>query len=223
MSEKRNLAAREAILASVRASLRRTAPLVGSVRATLEARLASPTPNLQPRADGDLADRFTERLAAVSGIVVRVGSLDDVPAVVSAHIEKFALPPELVMAPAPALDEIPWPNTLGIRRGRSHGDDRVSLTGAFAGVAETGTLVLVSGAGSPTTLNFLPDDHIVVLRESRLVRYLEDAWALLREESGGMPRTVNCITGPSKTADVEQVIQEGAHGPRRLLVVLVKG
>ena len=127
------------------------------------------------------------------------------------------------MAPAAELDGIPWPNTLGIRRGRSDGKDLVSVTGAFAGVAETGTLVLASGPEAPTTLNFLPDDHIVVLREHRLVRYLEDAWALLRKELGGMPRTVNCITGPSKTADVEQVIQEGAHGPRRLLVVLVRG
>ena len=217
----RDLSAREAILANVRASLRRTGPLVGSVRASLDARLAKPSPNLQPQADGDLADRFTERLGAVSGIVVRVDSLAAVPPVVSAHLDKYGLPPELVMAPAPLLEEIPWPNTLGIRRGRSDGKDLVSVTGAFAGVAETGTLVLASGPEAPTTLNFLPDDHIVILRRSRLVRYLEEAWALLREELGGMPRTVNCITGPSKTADVEQVIQEGAHGPRRLLVVLV--
>ena len=219
----RDLSARSAVLASIRASLRRTAPLTGSLRAALDTRLAAPRNNIQPAVEGDLADRFTARMQAVSGIVTRAASLAEVPGAVLAHLDKFSLPGELVMAPDPSLDEIPWPNTLGIRRGRSDGDDRVSVTGAFAGIAESGTLLLVSDADSPTTLNFLPDDHIVVLRESRLVRHLEDGWVLLRKELGRMPRTVNLVTGPSKTADVEQVIQEGAHGPRRLHVMLVAG
>ncbi len=215
--------AREAILAGIRASLRRTGPLVESVRAALDARLAAPRANLQPAVEGDLAERFVERMRAVSGIVTRVATLAEVPEVVDEHLRKFSLPRELVLAPDPALDAIAWPNTLGIRRGRSAGDDLVSLTGAFAGIAETGSLVLLSGEHSPTTLNFLPDDHLVVLHERALVRHLEDAWTKLRAEHGALPRTVNLITGPSKTADVEQIIQEGAHGPRRLHVLLVAG
>ena len=78
-----------------------------------------------------------------------------------------------------------------------------------------------SGPEHPTTLNFLPEDHVVVLRESRIVPHLEDAWAMLRKERATMPRTVNLICGPSKTSDVELVILEGAHGPRRLHVVVV--
>ena len=96
------------------------------------------------------------------------------------------------------------------------------MTGAFAGIAETGSVMLLSGPGSPTTLNFLPEDHIVVLRESRIVPHLEDAWAMLRAERESMPRTVNLICGPSKTGDIELVILEGAHGPRRLRVVVVQ-
>ena len=101
-------------------------------------------------------------------------------------------------------------------------DDHVTVTRAFAGVAETGSLVLLSSPQSPTSLNFLPDVHVVVLARERIVRHLEDAWALLRSEVPAMPRTVNFITGPSRTADIEQTIQLGAHGPRGLHVILVE-
>src|SRR5690606_23476498 len=117
---------------------------------------------------------------------------------------------------------------LSIHHGRSDGDDPVSLTAAFAGVAETGTLMLTSGAAHPTTLNFLPDTHIVVLRADQIVGPYEAAWTRLRarqqaQAGGAMPRTVNFVTGPSRTGDIEQKIQLGAHGPRRLHIVLVEG
>ncbi|MEZ5579927.1 MAG: LUD domain-containing protein [Candidatus Competibacteraceae bacterium] len=73
--------------------------------------------------------------------------------------------------------------------------------------------MLLSGPHSPpTTLNFLPDTHIVVLRADRIVGAYEDAWDLLRARGLGMPRTVNFITGPSRSADIEQTVQMGAHG-----------
>ena len=110
---------------------------------------------------------------------------------------------------------------LSVQRRAATGDDRVGVTGAYAAVAETGSLVLLSSAESPTTLNFLPDDHVIVVRETRIVPHIEDVWARMRSEKIAMPRTVNFITGPSKTGDVEMIIQEGAHGPRRLHVILV--
>jgi L-lactate dehydrogenase complex protein LldG len=108
-----------------------------------------------------------------------------------------------------------------VERRAAAGGDRLTVTSAYAGVAETGSLVLLSSAQSPTTLNFLPDDHVIVVRESQIVKHIEDVWARMRSDKRAMPRTVNFITGPSKTADVEQTIQEGAHGPRRLHVILV--
>jgi len=62
----------------------------------------------------------------------------------------------------------------------------------------------------------------VVLMRCGLVKHIEDVWARLRECCSDWPRTVNIITGPSRTADIEQTIQLGAHGPRRLHVLLVK-
>ena len=81
-------------------------------------------------------------------------------------------------------------------------------------------MVLLSGPDSPTSLNFLPDYHVVLVRAPQLVRHIEDVWQRLRER-GDVPRTVNFITGPSKTADVEQTLQLGAHGPRSLHVIYV--
>ena len=213
--------ARQRVLANIRAALKRKEPLAESVTAVLDARLEKPRANVKPAVDGGLVERFVSKMESVHGAVVRVASMSEVSEAVQAHLEQHRLSPELVAAPDPELEQIPWSNRFAIERRAASGDDRVSVTGAFAGIAETGTLVLLSGPESPTTLNFLPDDHIVVLRSDRIVTHMEDAWDRLRAERGRMPRSVNFITGPSKTADVEQTIQEGAHGPRRLRVILV--
>src|SRR5216683_2602053 len=145
------------------------------------------------------------------------------PAEVARYLAAENLPAELVMAPDPGLDAIPWDARplLAIRRGRAEPGDAVSLTPCLAAIAETGTLLLVSGRDTPTTLNFLPDTHIVVLRAGQVVASYEDGWDLVRAAEA-WPRTVNLITGPSRTGDIEQRIQLGAHGPRRLHIVLVE-
>ncbi len=169
----------------------------------------------------------------VQTTVVRVASEAEIPAEVARYLAAENLPAELVMAPDPGLDAIPWHERplLRIRRGRGEPGDAVSLTPCLAAIAETGTLMLVSGADTPTTLNFLPDTHIVVVHAGQVVAGYEDAWDLVRARAGdsavgdptAWPRTVNLITGPSRTGDIEQRIQLGAHGPRRLHLVLVDG
>ena len=140
------------------------------------------------------------------------------------------LPSHLVMAPHPELRAFPWSARplLVIREGRAEGTDLVSLQHGFAGIAETGTLMLPSAPERPTTLNLLADTAVVVLRASRVVGAYEDAWDLLRRErqdavtGGFMPRNVMLVTGPSRSADIEQTLELGAHGPRRLHVVLIE-
>lgn len=211
---------REQVLASIRRSLRRTEALGESARAGLDARLAAPRANLKPHYEGDPVTHFETRIRAVSGIVTRVHGAAEISGVVEAHVHKHGLALDLVLAPDPELDDIVWSNRFKVERRAAVGSDQTSVTGAFAGVGETGSLVLLSSPRSPTTLNFLPEDHLIVLARSRIVPHIEDVWTRLRAEIGAMPRTVNFITGPSKTGDVEQVIQEGAHGPRRLHVIL---
>ena len=148
------------------------------------------------------------------------------PAAVARYLKSNNLPAELRLAPAADLTAMPWDSEplLTVRSGRAEPDDQVSVTGAFAGIAETGTLMLLSGTAGPTTLNFLPDNHIVVLKASDVVGPYEAAWNRLRARDGksAMPRTVNFITGPSRTADIEQTIQLGAHGPRRLHILVIE-
>ena len=137
------------------------------------------------------------------------------------YLDEGGLPARLVSAEDELLAGVPWSNRLSVSRGLPGDADPVSVTTAFAGVAETGTVVMLSAPHSPTSLSFLPAVHIVVLRRARIVRYQEDVWALIRSELGRLPRNVNFITGPSRTGDVEQVLQLGAHGPRLLHVIVL--
>jgi L-lactate dehydrogenase complex protein LldG len=99
----------------------------------------------------------------------------------------------------------------------------VGVTGVNAALAATGSLVLVSGAGRPRTASLLPDRHIALVPESRLLPDLE-AWFAQQRRDGladfrAHSNTV-IITGPSKTADIAQELILGAHGPRELHIVL---
>lgn len=213
--------ARDEILNTIRRSLRRGA-LDDKTRRALDERLASHPVHIQPAQPGPLAEHFTEKLQAVSGTLAYAASMGQAVQAVVHHLAESALPLRLVVAPDPFLMSFPWPTDLAIEYRAARGQDQVGLTGAFAAVAETGSLVLLSEPASPTTLNFLPDVHIAILRCERIVPYIEDVWALLRTERGAPPRAVNFITGPSRTADIEQTIQLGAHGPRRVHVVLLE-
>jgi L-lactate dehydrogenase complex protein LldG len=219
---------RDDILGGIRKALKRGTLDPASADA-LRARLEDPKRNLIPARATCLDDAgrialFVAMAEEVQTTVARVVSLAEVPAAVATYLASENLPAELVMAPDPALDAIPWGERplLELRRGKAAPGDQVSVTPAFAGIAETGTLMLISGPETPSTLNFLPDTHIVVLGADQVLPTYEEGWSRLRTR-GAMPRTVNLITGPSRTGDIEQRIQLGAHGPRRLHIVLVDG
>jgi L-lactate dehydrogenase complex protein LldG len=218
--------ARDQILGSIRANLGR-GRLDDTARAALEARLKTHSRNLVPARAAALDHAgqvalFVREAEAVAATVARVADLRDVPGAIADYLSRQNLPAQLVMTPDPQLDAIPWHEQpmLAIRKGRAEKDDAVGITGCFAAIAETGTLILISGPDMPTRNNFLPDTHVVVLRADQVVAAYEDGWDRLRS-GGAMPRTVNFITGPSRTGDIEQRIVLGAHGPRRLHIVLV--
>ncbi len=157
--------------------------------------------------------------------VDEVASAAQVPAAVAGYLRQHNLPATLRMGDDPRLKAMPWgETTLDLATGPSDGRDLNGLSHAVGGVAETGTLALTSGADNPTTLNFLPDNHVVIVRESDLSGDYEDLWRRLRFAHGKavMPRTVNLVTGPSRSGDIEQTILLGAHGPRRLHIVVVR-
>jgi L-lactate dehydrogenase complex protein LldG len=222
-------AAREDIIGGIRRALGR-GPLEGESEAELAERVAAHHRNLIPARAAALGPAarmalFIAMAEAVQTSVARVADAAEVPDEVARYLAAENLPAELAMAPDPALDAIPWDERplLRIRRGRAEAHDLVSLTPCLAAIAETGTLMLVSDPETPTTLNFLPDTQIVVLHAGQVVASYEDGWDLVRGRAAtkGWPRTINLITGPSRTGDIEQRLQLGAHGPRRLHIVLV--
>jgi len=158
--------------------------------------------------------------------VVEAASAKDVPRLVAKYLRDTNLPMRLKVGADGYLARLPWSTepALELRHGRAEAGDEVGLSRAMAAVAETGTLVLASGADNPVTINFLPETHIVVIEASGVVGTYEDAWARVRERFGAraMPRTINMISGPSRTGDIGGKLVMGAHGPRRMCVVIVR-
>lgn len=221
--------ARDDILASIRRSIGVTGQ-ESPRRMTVDERLErAPKGVIPARGQGDLGERLAmfKTMAAVSqATLVEVSTADDVPQAIATFLRDLNLPPTLRTGQDPRLEALPWDRTtLELSTGRSDGTDLNAVSHALAGVAETGTLVLASGPDNPSSLNFLPDNHIVVLDARDVTADYEGMWSKVRRAygKGEMPRTVNWITGPSRSADIEQTLLLGAHGPRRLHIVLVSG
>ena len=218
---------REEILGTVRNALKRSG-YPTEEPAAIEKRLAHPVANTIPargRVEGRRRiEAFVAEAERVDATVARVGGAAGAPGAVMAYLGEKHLPTIVRMAPDVADGDIPWSDAaaLEILTGAAEPTDIVSVTGAFAAIAETGTLMLLSGPDSPTTLNFLPEAHIVIVSRATVVGCPEEAWARLRAATDGrMPRAVNWISGPSRTADIEQTLMLGVHAPRRLHIVLI--
>jgi len=216
-----------AIIGAIRRGLKRGA-LPEDQQAMLAGRMAAHPRHLVPaRGQLDLAGRidlFCIYVEREFGTTVRLESLADVPSAISTYLAAQNLPPALVVSPHPDLRAIPFADTplLEVRFGTASPTDSVCLTQAFAGIAETGTLMLPSGPTRPTSNNLLPDNALVLLRAGDILACYEDAFDRLRA-AGGMPRNVMLVTGPSRSADIEQTLELGAHGPRRLHVLIIDG
>jgi L-lactate dehydrogenase complex protein LldG len=221
--------ARDRLLARIRSGLKATESADGQRRLAVQKRLGQPVIGIIPARSklqhGELVTAFAERLEAQRATVARLASGAEVPVHIADLLRQQNLPATVRMGADPVLAGLPWATapTLHLSQGRSHGDDLVGLSRAFAGAAETGTIVLTSGQDNPTTLNFLPDTHIVLIAAADIVGPYEEIWSRLRAQHGAraMPRTVNWVSGPSRTADIEQTMVQGAHGPRRLHVIIV--
>ncbi len=210
-----SISARDAILTRIRSV---TGTKSDTPTAKPEQRMAEFPQLIRPVLGSDLEARFAEKLALGGGSLSQVDGYQQAVAEIKRFVDEAQLPHRLKLAPA--LSELDWGEDFEINYGTTEGDDLVSVTPAMCAIAETGSVVLVSGKNSPTALNFLPDLHIVLVESSQLVAHIEDAWVKLREDDI-IPRTINIITGPSKTADVEQTLQIGAHGPRKLHIIWI--
>ena len=214
-----NQRSREAVLARVRAALGRHGP-DDEPRAAAHAYLAARKQGPRPTLPVDLVQRFLQRAADMSSTTARIDRIEQAPAAVANYLE-HARARAVCWPEVAALD---WRDAgLDVDARPASGDDMIGITGCFCAIAETGTLVFASGTESPPATFLLPETHIAIVRADQIVAGMEEAFARLRAERGALPRAINLVSGPSRTGDIEQTIVLGAHGPRRVHIVLVGG
>ena len=224
------MSSRDAILSKLRAGLGVKANDPAR-RATVDARIAGKSRHLQPerisgKSPNQLLKLFRGFLEGQSATVVDVDDRNAIPSAIATYLRTNNLPARLRVGGDSMLTQLPWGSEahLEVLLGKAQPADEVGLTHATAAVAETGTMLLTSGAENPVTINFMPENHIVVVEEKDLVASYEDGWERIRARFGDrtMPRTVNFISGPSRTGDIGGRLVMGAHGPRRMCVIIVK-
>ena len=264
------MSARNNILARIRARQGKSAEPSVAEREALEAHARGHPPSARPRMAWEPVVRFREQALRLASTVEDVTSLDGVPAAAARYLRDQGLP--LVAVCWPQFAGLPWQGAgIDVDARPARDTDLVGITGIFAAIAETGTLMTLSGPETPATVSLLPETHIAIVPASRIVRGMEEAWQLLRAEEGwtadggavpagtigrcdpgagqsatgnvrsttsgdgkagssspsrsagtvALPRAVSFISGPSRTADIEQTVTLGAHGPYRVHILLV--
>ncbi len=210
---------RQEMLERMRRRLGRTGANAAAARAAIDTVLARRAQGPRPPAGAEPVARFVARAEQSSSTVEIVPRFEDAPAAVARYLAAQGLPAEAVAWPR--LAHLDWAGAgLRVAARAARGEDLVGITGVFCAVAETGSLIVLSGADTPASCSLLPETHIALVPAARIVPGMEEAWQLIRDECGAMPRAVNFISGPSRTGDIEQTLVLGAHGPYRVHIVI---
>jgi L-lactate dehydrogenase complex protein LldG len=214
------MSARANILARIRTRQGKAVSPRNAERELVAQFIAAHPHSPRPQVDADVVARFRDRALNLATSVEDLASLHELPAAIARYLGEQRLPNAAVCWPEFAgLD---WAvQGLQVEARAARDSDLVGITGAFCAIAETGTLMMCSGKDTPAVNSLLPETHIAVVSRSRIVAGMEDGWDLLRRDIGDMPRAVNFISGPSRTADIEQTVTLGAHGPYRVHVLLI--
>lgn len=216
------MTSRESILARIRARQGKNPVATDAEREAVRTHIQAHPGGARPRMDWEPVARFRERALGLASTLDDVETLAAVPAAVAGYLEASGLPRTAVCWQE--LSALDWSGAgMQVEARAARDTDLVGITGAFCAVAETGTLMMVSGSDTPAAVSLLPETHVAVVSASRIVRAMEEAWQLARSELGRLPRSVNFISGPSRTADIEQTVTLGAHGPYRVHVIVIAG
>ncbi len=212
--------ARAAIFARIRKAQQRAPTAQQSELDQVQDYLAHHVSGPRPDLGLDLVERFRQQALRTSQTLDEVATLTDVPAATARYLDGLGGAKTAVAWKT--LDALPWQTAgLNVEFRPPVNEDLVGITGCFCAVAETGTLMLLSGPDTFASAALLPETHIAIVPKARIVAGIEDAFALAKSERGELPRATNFISGPSRTGDIEQTIVLGAHGPYRVHVILV--
>jgi len=222
------MSARDTVLGKIRASMGSPASNDDRRKTVTDRLAAAPRGIIPGRAQLPKAEQielFCSMAEQFGSTLARVSDYGEVAAEVSGYLRARNLPAAIRMGADERLKNAGWETekNLEVRHGASDGGDLAGVSHATAGIAETGTVAMLSGQDNPTTINFLPEHHIVVIKAADIRGDMESVWSMVREKQGKgeMPRALNLITGPSRSGDIEQTILLGAHGPRALHVIVV--
>jgi len=212
--------ARKAIFERIRKAQGRPEQVAPDERAAVRDYLERHSVGPQPAVGADLIARFILQAQRMSDTVDRVATRAEAPAAIARYLDAEGIAHQAIGWDT--LTDLPWAGAgIEFAARPPQNADKVGITGCFCAVAETGTLMLLSGPETFASAGLLPETHVAIVDASRIVASMEDAFALARAERGELPRAVNFISGPSRTADIEQTIVLGAHGPYRVHVVLI--
>lgn len=157
---------------------------------------------------------------ALASTVIRPLPQERIPSAVATYLTAQGLAKSALCWPA--LTPLNWAAAgIAIEARGANGSDLVGVTGCVCAIADTGSLMLLSGPETPATVSLSPETHAALVPVARVITRMEDAWRLVRSEHGDLPRAVNFVSGPSRTADIEQTVTLGAHGPYRVLIALM--
>jgi L-lactate dehydrogenase complex protein LldG len=215
-------AARKAIFQRIREAQGRPADVTQAERDAVQDYLGRHSQGPRPDIGADLHHRFREQALRMSDTVHEVAAMSDVPEAAARYLDAIGIARRAVAWNT--LSQMAWATAgVDVEFRRPVDEDLVGITGCFCAVAETGSLMLLSGPDTFASTSLLPETHIAIVPVSRIVGGMEDAFALARAERGELPRATTFISGPSRTGDIEQTIVLGAHGPYRVHVIVVQG
>ncbi|MES2535207.1 MAG: lactate utilization protein C [Pseudomonadota bacterium] len=215
-------AARRAIFSRIRKAHQRPETPTDAERDAVQAYLRQHPAGPRPDIGADILLRFREQALRMSDTVDDVAAMTDVPAAAARYLDALGIAKSAIAWQT--LTSLAWAEAgIAVEFRPPKNADLVGITGSYCAVAETGTLLLLSGPETYASASLLPETHIAIVAASRIVASMEDAFALVRAERGELPRAANFISGPSRTGDIEQTIVIGAHGPYRVHVILVNG
>jgi L-lactate dehydrogenase complex protein LldG len=194
--------------------------ILANIRARKLAAAPAPEKYNAPKPAGDAASTFAERAGWVQTEIRMLDRMADVPGAIAELLRAKNMAASINLPPDAELSALPWGNTLTVKR-EAPGPDDAAVTTAPIALAETGTLVYPARADSPAAWHFRAGFEIAVLRASNVLPQMEDALARIKA-TGPIPHTINFVTGPSRTGDIEQTLELGAHGPKALAVLIVR-
>lgn len=217
---------KQTIFKKLRANLNNAAPQkerVQSVNNLPTTPIATYQPANLISSKQQLVNEFKVRLENQSTKVYLVESKTKIPEILAGILPQYSHSQILYAGKDQKINTLDWQEEgIELNEGTPSENGAVSISHSFAGAAETGTLFFTSGPENPARNNYLSTTHIALIHEDTIVQTYEEAFAIQSSMQADLPRSLMMISGPSRTADIEQTLILGAHGPTELIVIIYR-